>query len=131
MAHISQMLVKFIHPVAVSEDNAHWCTLVMQQYMGRVTPTRSILTVLVYLYSLVSVHKTSCLLGQQDILFVDLARTTISLHVWPLVTSRICRQHTQDTDGVCVLVWCVHSCMCVCIIVTRYHHHKSLNVQHA
>ena len=36
MAHISQMLVKFIHVVAISEGSAHWDPLVTQfkQYGG-------------------------------------------------------------------------------------------------
>ncbi len=51
MAHISQMRVKYIHLVVVSEDSAHWDPLVKQleQLTGGCA-----LTILEYLYSLLS-----------------------------------------------------------------------------
>ena len=58
MAHIRQMLVKFIHLVAVSAVGAHWDPLVTQleHLRGGVTPTHSALNFLEYLYPLVFIH---------------------------------------------------------------------------
>ena len=54
MVHINQKLANIIHLLAVSEDRAHWRTLVMQLKKNgdSVTPTCITLAFLVYLYSL-------------------------------------------------------------------------------
>ena len=52
MVHNSQTLVNIIHLLAVSEESTHWFTPVMQprQSGGGVTPTRTTLAFLEYLF---------------------------------------------------------------------------------